>query len=183
MNPEELSPWERDQVYNGLDVCVTRDCLDAMLPQLDEHTEKTYEFSKALQGPTLEMRVRGVLVDQARKAEGFVDFVHLHNHTHYSLLVGLQKVPELIDHIESLGQNACAITDHGSLSGAIEFYKACIPRGIKPIIGIETYVAPRTHTDKNSNEDRNPFHLILLASTGSGTLARFHTSYPKLQGM
>ena len=69
MNPEELSPWERDQVYNGLDVCVTRDCLDAMLPQLDEHTEKTYEFSKALQGPTLEMRVRGVLVDQARKAE------------------------------------------------------------------------------------------------------------------
>lgn len=69
MNPEELSSWERDQVYNGLDVGVTYDCLDAMLPQLDEYTEKTYEFSKALQGPTLEMRIRGVLVDQARKAE------------------------------------------------------------------------------------------------------------------
>lgn len=68
-DPEAYTPFEREMIYNGLDVCVTRDCLDAMLPQLDEHTEKTYEFSKALQGPTLEMRVRGVLVDQARKAE------------------------------------------------------------------------------------------------------------------
>ena len=68
-DPESYNEFERSQIYNGLDVCVTRDCLDAMLPQLDEYTEKTYEFSKALQGPTLEMRVRGVLVDQARKAE------------------------------------------------------------------------------------------------------------------
>jgi DNA polymerase-1 len=68
-DPEAYTPFEREMIYNGLDVCVTRDCLDAMLPQLDEHTEKTYEFSKALQGPTLEMRIRGVLVDQARKAE------------------------------------------------------------------------------------------------------------------
>jgi DNA polymerase-3 subunit alpha len=108
------------------------------------------------------------VIQKARAAEGFVDFVHLHNHTHYSLLDGLQKVPALVEHIESLGQTACAITDHGSLSGAIEFYKACKEKGIKPIIGIETYVAPRTHTDKNSAEDRNPFHLILLAENMAG---------------
>lgn len=73
-----------------------------------------------------------------------------------------------MDHVEQLGQTACAITDHGSLSGAIEFYKACKSRDIKPIIGIETYVAPRTHKDKNSAEDRNPFHLILLAQNATG---------------
>lgn len=108
------------------------------------------------------------VINQARKAKGFVDFVHLHNHTHYSLLDGLQKVPSLLDHIAELGQQSCAITDHGSLSGAIEFYKASLERGIKPIIGIETYVAPRTHQDKNSAEDRTPFHLILLASNMIG---------------
>ena len=68
-DPESYTPFERDMIYNGLDVCVTRDCLDAMLPQLDSHTERTYAFSKALQAPTLEMRIRGVLVDQARKSE------------------------------------------------------------------------------------------------------------------
>lgn len=107
-------------------------------------------------------------IEAARKQSGFVDFVHLHNHTHYSLLDGLQKVPALVEHIESLGQTACAITDHGSLSGAIEFYKACKAKGIKPIIGLETYIAPRTHLDKNSAEDRNPFHLILLAQNMAG---------------
>jgi len=108
------------------------------------------------------------VIEKVRNQAGFVDFVHLHNHTHYSLLDGLQKVPGLINHIESLGQTACAITDHGSLSGAIEFYKAAKERGIKPIIGIETYVAPRTHQDKNSAEDRTPFHLILLAQNMQG---------------
>ncbi len=108
------------------------------------------------------------IIEKARSQKDFVDFVHLHNHTHYSLLDGLQKVPGLLDHIQELGQEACAITDHGSLSGAIEFYKAARERGIKPIIGIETYVAPRTHQDKNSAEDRTPFHLILLASNMTG---------------
>src|SRR5260221_12489299 len=60
---------EKEWIYNGLDCCVTRDVFDAINPQLDEHTEATYAFSKALQDPTLEMRCRGVLVDQARKAE------------------------------------------------------------------------------------------------------------------
>lgn len=67
--PEELTAFEREQIYNGLDVCVTSEVLDALLPQLDDHTSRTYSFSKALQGPALEMRLRGILVDQARKAE------------------------------------------------------------------------------------------------------------------
>ena len=98
----------------------------------------------------------------------FVDFVHLHNHTHYSLLDGLQKVPGLLDHIKSIGQKSVAITDHGTLSGAVEFYKECKKRDLKPIIGMEAYVAPRKHTDKNSKEDRTPYHLILLAKNEVG---------------
>lgn len=69
MDPESLTEFERDQVYNGLDCCVTRDVFDALHPQLDSHTSATYDFSRALQGPTLEMRVRGVDVDHIRKAE------------------------------------------------------------------------------------------------------------------
>ena len=67
--PEDLSPFEREMVYNGLDCCVTAEVLDALLPQLDHHTARTYEFSKALQGPALEMRLRGCLVDQHRRAQ------------------------------------------------------------------------------------------------------------------
>ena len=107
-------------------------------------------------------------LSKARKETGFVDFVHLHNHTHYSLLDGLQKIPQLVDRVESIGQQSVAITDHGTLSGSIEFYKACKAKGIKPIIGLETYVAPRKHTDKNSAEDRNPYHLTLLAKNNQG---------------
>jgi len=64
-----LSQWERDQIYNGLDVCCTLEILDVLLPQLDEHTGPTYAFSKALQGPVLEMGLRGILVDQARRQD------------------------------------------------------------------------------------------------------------------
>src|SRR5882757_10907992 len=67
--PKDLSPFEREQVYNGLDCCVTSEVLDVLLPQLDNNTASTYAFSKSLQGPVLEMRLRGVLVDQAAKAE------------------------------------------------------------------------------------------------------------------
>lgn len=107
-------------------------------------------------------------IQNARKAQGFVDFVHLHNHTHYSLLDGLQKVPQMIDRAEELGMNAVAITDHGTLGGAIEFYKAAKAKGIKPIVGMEAYVSPRKHTDKSSAEDRNPYHLTLLAKNMAG---------------
>jgi DNA polymerase I-like protein with 3'-5' exonuclease and polymerase domains len=70
MQPEDLSPWEREQVYNGLDCCVTSELLPILLPQLDEHTSATYQHSLDLQGPVMEMRLRGILVDQGRK--GFV---------------------------------------------------------------------------------------------------------------
>lgn len=96
------------------------------------------------------------------------DFVHLHTHTHYSLLDGLQKVPEMLDRIQELGMEAVALTDHGTLSGAIEFYKEATARGIKPIIGMETYIAPRTHLDKDGKQDANPYHLILLAMNNTG---------------
>ena len=77
MEPTELSPFERDQVYNGLDCCVTRDVFDALHPQLDELTAATYALSLSLQAPTIEMRIRGVLVDQARKMEVIDDYFEL----------------------------------------------------------------------------------------------------------
>lgn len=96
------------------------------------------------------------------------DFVHLHNHTQYSLLDGLTKIPALIDKAKALGMEAIAITDHGTLSGVIEFYKVAKSNGIKPIIGIETYVAPRSHKDKDVTKDKNPYHLTILAMNNTG---------------
>ncbi|MEM6997615.1 MAG: DNA polymerase III subunit alpha [Patescibacteria group bacterium] len=96
------------------------------------------------------------------------DFVHLHNHTHYSLLDGLQKIPEMLDGIKEMGMKSVAITDHGTLSGAIEFYKGCKARDLNPIIGMETYVANRKHTDRDPQKDRSRFHLILLAMNNQG---------------
>ena len=91
------------------------------------------------------------------------DYVHLHNHTQYSLLDGLTKVPALIDFVKAAGMSAIAMTDHGNLSGAIEFYKEAKNKGVKPIIGIETYVAARRLTDKEPGKDKLNYHLILLA--------------------
>lgn len=96
------------------------------------------------------------------------DYVHLHNHTHYSVLDGLQKVPEMLDRVKELGMQAVAMTDHGTLSGAIEFYKEAKARDIKPIIGIETYVAPRKYSDKDPIQDKARYHLILLAMNNQG---------------
>ncbi len=96
------------------------------------------------------------------------DFVHLHNHTQYSLLDGLTKVPALIKTIKEQGMTAVAMTDHGTLSGAIEFYSEARSKGIKPIIGIEAYVAPRNHTDRDPAKDKQYYHLILLAMNQVG---------------
>jgi DNA polymerase-3 subunit alpha len=96
------------------------------------------------------------------------EFVHLHNHSHYSLLDGLQKVPGMLDRVQALGMDAVALTDHGTMSGAIEFYKEARKRQIRPIIGVETYVAPRGHLDKAGRQDANPYHLILLAYNNVG---------------
>lgn len=96
------------------------------------------------------------------------DYVHLHNHTHHSLLDGLTKVPELVKHVKELGMEAVAVTDHGTLSGAVEFYKTCQEEGVKPIIGIETYVAARTIHDRDPSKDKARYHLILLAMNETG---------------
>lgn len=106
------------------------------------------------------------------------DYVHLHNHTHHSLLDGLTKVPDLVKRVKELGMQAVAMTDHGTLSGAIEFYKACHDEGIKPIIGIETYVAARTIHDRDPSKDKARYHLILLAmnNTGYQNLMRLSTT-------
>jgi len=96
------------------------------------------------------------------------DYVHLHNHTQYSLLDGLTKVPALIKRVKDSGMTAVAMTDHGTLSGAIEFYKEATSAGIKPIIGMETYVAARSLYDKEPGKDKQYYHLILLAMNHEG---------------
>ncbi len=96
------------------------------------------------------------------------DFVHLHNHTQYSLLDGLTKVPALMERVRELGMGSVAMTDHGLMSGAVEFYKAAIDAGIKPIIGMEAYVAPRSYKDKDPSLDRNSHHLTMHASSNEG---------------
>lgn len=97
-------------------------------------------------------------------------FVHLHVHTHYSLLDGMCKVPQLLDRAKEYGMPAVAITDHGVMYGAIEFYKEAKKRDIQPIIGCEMYVAPRLHTQKEGKIDTNPGHLVLLAKNKEGYL-------------
>lgn len=96
------------------------------------------------------------------------DFVHLHNHTQYSLLDGLTKVDKLMDFVAEQGMRAVAMTDHGNMSGVIDFYKQAINHEIKPIIGIETYIAARKHTDKDPVKDKSRFHLIILAMNDLG---------------
>lgn len=97
-------------------------------------------------------------------------FVHLHNHTEYSLLDGLSKIPQLVKTAKELGMEAVAITDHGVMYGAIQFYKECLEAGIKPIIGVEMYVAKRSHKDKEGKLDSEPFHLTVLAKNFQGYL-------------
>jgi DNA polymerase III subunit alpha len=96
------------------------------------------------------------------------DFVHLHNHTQYSLLDGLTKVPELVEYVKEAGMKAVAITDHGTLSGLIEMYKVAKSAGVKPILGMEAYVAPRSHQDKDVSKDKVNYHLVILAMNNQG---------------
>jgi len=96
------------------------------------------------------------------------DFVHLHVHTHYSLLDGLAKPEALVKKAKALGMKALAITDHGAMYGVPEFYKACKAEGIKPIIGVEIYIAPRRMEDKTPKIDSSPYHLVLLAKNNVG---------------
>ena len=98
-----------------------------------------------------------------------IGFTHLHVHTEYSLLDGSAKIKELVARAKELGMTALAITDHGVMYGAIDFYKACKAAGIKPIIGCEVYVAPGSRFDREltKGEDRY-YHLVLLAKNNTG---------------
>ena len=97
-----------------------------------------------------------------------MEFVHLHTHTEYSLLDGANKIKELPARAKELGMKAMAITDHGVMFGVVDFYKECKKVGIKPIIGCEVYVAPRTRFDKEPNIDNKYSHLILLVKNETG---------------
>ena len=95
-------------------------------------------------------------------------FTHLHVHSHYSLLDGLAKIDQLIARAKELGMDAIALTDHGNLYGAIEFYEKARRAGIKPIIGCEIYIAARRMTDKDPTLDQRRFHLTVLAKNTEG---------------
>ncbi|MCD6422126.1 DNA polymerase III subunit alpha [bacterium] len=95
------------------------------------------------------------------------DFVHLHVHSHYSILDGLAKIDDLVAKVKELGQPAVALTDHGVMYGAVEFYQKAKEAGVKPIIGSEIYISPRSMYDK-TKEDLNPYHLVLLAKNEEG---------------
>ena len=97
-----------------------------------------------------------------------MSFVHLHVHTEYSLLDGACRIDDLARYAASLGQKALACTDHGVMYGAVSFYRACIANGIKPIIGCEVYVAPRSRFQKEHDADSSYSHLILLAKNEEG---------------
>lgn len=97
-----------------------------------------------------------------------MNFVHLHTHSHYSLLDGMSKVTDLVKRAKENGMTALALTDHGNMYGAIEFYKECKKNDIKPIIGVEAYIAERTYLDKEPGIDNKRYHLTLLASNNAG---------------
>jgi DNA polymerase III subunit alpha len=96
------------------------------------------------------------------------DFVHLHVHSEFSLLDGLSPVKHIVETAKRNGMRAVALTDHGNMYGAVDFYSYAKSVGIKPIIGVETYVSPRGMSDKVGNQDRNYFHLVLLAKNLTG---------------
>jgi DNA polymerase III subunit alpha len=96
------------------------------------------------------------------------DFVHLHNHSEFSLLDGLSKIKDMVKHAKDLGMSAIALTDHGNMYGAITFYKTCMEMGIKPIVGAEIYISKRTRHDKEAGIDSDSNHLVLLAKDIQG---------------
>ncbi len=96
------------------------------------------------------------------------NFVNLHVHTEYSLLDGACRIKDLIKYVKEMGQTAVAITDHGNMYGAVEFRNEAVKEGIKPIIGCEVYVAPRSRFDKEAGIDQHPYHLVLLCENNEG---------------
>jgi len=102
------------------------------------------------------------------ESESAQGFVHLHLHTEYSLLDGAIRIRSLARRLKELGMTSCAITDHGVMYGAVDFFRIMKEEGIHPIIGCECYVAPRSRLNKEGTADRDPYHLILLAKDNEG---------------
>ena len=102
-------------------------------------------------------------LDKRREIIEMSKFVHLHIHSEFSLLDGANRIKDLPVRAKELGMDSIAITDHGVMFGAIDFYKACKKEGVKPIIGCEVYVAPRSRLQKEPGIDNHYYHLILLA--------------------
>jgi len=121
---------------------------------------------------------------QTAKSLQLSDFVHLHNHTYHSVLDGLTRIGDLVDKVKEFGMEAAAVTDHGTMSGILEYYKAAKAAGIKPILGIETYVAARSRFDRDPAKDKQRFHLTVLAmnNTGFHNLMKLSTR-ANLEGM
>ncbi len=110
-------------------------------------------------------------------------FIHLHTHSHYSLLDGLSKISDMVKTAKKNGMNALALTDHGNMYGAIELYKECQKAGIKPIIGVEAYIAERGRKDKEPGIDNKRYHLTLLAKNRQGYKNLMHLiSLANLEG-
>ncbi len=97
-----------------------------------------------------------------------MSFVHLHCHSEYSLLDGFSNIKKLVKRAKEMEMPAVALTDHGTMHGTIEFYSAAVDAGVKPIIGLEAYLAPRRMQDRDSKIDLKPFHLLLLAENQTG---------------
>ena len=95
-------------------------------------------------------------------------FTHLHVHSHYSLLDGLPKIDQLLEYVKNSGMDACALTDHGALYGAVEFFQKATQKGIKPIIGAEMYIAFEGMTQERPNIDDKRYHLVLLVKNEKG---------------
>ncbi len=126
--------------------------------------------------------------EQTKSAKGATlevsQYVHLHNHTHHSLLDGLSKIPALVSTVKEMGMEAVAITDHGTMSGVLEFYKNAKDNDVKPILGMEAYVAARSRYDRDPQKDKARYHLIILAMNNQGykNLMRLSTQ-ANLEGM
>jgi len=128
----------------------------------DEFLEEEPQNEPAARAAQAETNENGKAADAAK------DFVHLHVHSEYSLLDGLSPVRQIVETVKRGGMGAVALTDHGNLYGAIDFYTHARSNGIKPILGVEAYVSPRGMADKGGAQDRNYFHLVLLAKSVEG---------------
>src|SRR5215510_5425928 len=106
-----------------------------------------------------------------------MSFTHLHVHTEYSLLDGFSNIKKLVRRVKELEMPAVAITDHGTMFGVIDFFKAATSEGVKPIIGVEAYMAARTMGDRDSKLDRTSSHLLLLAEKPEAAVKKMNWYY------